>query len=733
MYQKIDSCRVCENRNLESILDLGQQHLTGIFPHKREPPVARAPMELVKCHGPAGSQHCGLVQTRFSYDLGLLYGGEYGYRSGLNRSMVLHLEGIVRDLLDLVRPSTGDLLLDIGANDGTLLSCYPEEGLELVGMDPTADRFAAYYKPHIRRVADFFSAEKFRAIFAERKAKIVTSIAMFYDLERPMDFMRQVASVLDDDGVWHFEQSYLPAMLAANSYDTACHEHLEYYALRQIKYMADRTGLKILDVQVNDVNGGSFAVTVAKAGRGTPRMRHGLKSSCGARRNWGWVRFALCGLSRGGTRASRRVPEPAGELEIRRPLRDRLWRFDQGQRDPAVLRHHAAALAVHRRSQRGEIRLFHAGDRDPDYLGNRGACHASGLHAGAAVAFPPRHLRARIGLPGRRRQTDFPLAPDRGRRAMKRAIVVGSSGQDGEILFERLRAQGHYVVGLDLGGIRCTETADFPPVNILRPAAVESLLAAVVPDEVYYLAAFHRSAEESAADDRVEFEQSFAIQVSGLLNFLAAIQEKSRRTRLFYAGSARIFGIPDRIPQDEDTPINPDCVYGISKAAGLRCLRYYRRTHGLFAVAGILYNHESPQRPPRFVTQKIVRAVAAIKAGEQSRLLLGDLDAVVDWGYAPDYVDAMMRMLDLSEPHDFIVATGEPHSVREFAEVAFACAGLDWRRHVEVAPSLVSRQPRKLVGNPQRLKAATGWQPSVSFSEMIQILLAAEERRRELA
>jgi len=316
---------------------------------------------------------------------------------------------------------------------------------------------------------------------------------------------------------------------------------------------------------------------------------------------------------------------------------------------------------------------------------------------------------------------------------MKRVIVVGSSGQDGDILFERLRAEGHYAVGIDLGAIRCTEQADFRTVNILEPDAVEALVAAVVPDEIYYLAAFHRSAEETASDDRIDFERSFAIQVSGLLNFLGAIQHKSPRTRLFYAGSARIFGVPDRVPQDEETPINPDCVYGISKAAGMRCVSYYRRTHGLFAASGILYNHESPRRPPLFVTQKIIRGVAAIKAGEQSRLLLGDLDAIVDWGYAADYVDAMVRMLDLAEPNDFVVATGEPRSVREFAELAFGYAGLDWQKHVETEPSLVSRQPRKLVGNPQRLKEATGWRPSVGFSQMIQILLAAEERRRELA
>ncbi len=202
---------------------------------------------------------------------------------------------------------------------------------------------------------------------------------------------------------------------------------------------------------------------------------------------------------------------------------------------------------------------------------------------------------------------------------MKRVIVVGSAGQDGGILFERLRSEGHDAVGIDLGEIRCTGTAGLCPVDILEPAAVESLVAAVLPDEVYYLAAFHRSAEDGGSDDRVEFERSFAIQVSGLLNFLAAIRKQSPKTRLFYAASSRVFGIPGQVPQDEHTPIDPDCVYGISKAAGMRCVRYYRRAHGLFAVSGILYNHESPRRSPRFVTQKIIRAVAAIKAGEQSQ------------------------------------------------------------------------------------------------------------------
>jgi NDP-4-keto-2,6-dideoxyhexose 3-C-methyltransferase len=264
MVREIARCRICANENLVSILNLGEQCLTGVFPKDRDHVLTRGPLELVKCCGERDPDHCGLVQLRHVYDSGEMYGDNYGYRSSLNRSMVEHLGDVARRLLGLVPLRRGDLVLDIGSNDGTLLSCYPADGPELVGMDPTAKKFGRYYPPHARAIAEFFSAEQFKAQYGDRKARIVTSIAMFYDLDDPAEFMRQVREILAADGIWHLEQSYLPTMLAVNAYDTICHEHVEYYALRQIKHLTDRTGLKIIDVTVNDVNGGSFAVTVAR-------------------------------------------------------------------------------------------------------------------------------------------------------------------------------------------------------------------------------------------------------------------------------------------------------------------------------------------------------------------------------------------------------------------------------------------------------------------------------------
>jgi hypothetical protein len=264
VFREIQRCRICGNRDLVPVLSLGEQYLTGVFPAPGKAAPSKGPLELVACDTTINRKACGLVQLRQTYDLGEMYGENYGYRSSLNGAMVKHLEQKVRQLIERYPLQRGDLVLDIGSNDGTLLSFYPEDGLTIVGIDPTGQKFASFYRKHISLVPDFFSAELFRQNFGAKRARIVTSIAMFYDLENPLSFMEDVASVLDKEGVWHFEMSYLPAMLDTMGYDTICHEHLEYYSLRQIKWMTDRCGLKILNVEFNQTNGGSFALTVAR-------------------------------------------------------------------------------------------------------------------------------------------------------------------------------------------------------------------------------------------------------------------------------------------------------------------------------------------------------------------------------------------------------------------------------------------------------------------------------------
>jgi C-methyltransferase C-terminal domain/Methyltransferase domain/Putative zinc binding domain len=262
MYRKIEKCRACGNPELVEVLDVGVQTLTGVFPKSRSEAITSGPLRLVKCMG--GADVCGLLQLQHSYDLGEMYGQNYGYRSGINASMVEHLHGKVSRILAQTTLPDDALILDIGSNDSTTLQAYPRRNYTLVGIDPTGVKFSTYYPPHIQLIPDFFSSHKIVEMFGNRKASVITSFSMFYDLEDPLSFMREIVDVLADDGIWVFEQSYMPTMLAQNAYDTVCHEHLEYYDLKQIQWMADKVGLKIIDVELNEVNGGSFSVVAAK-------------------------------------------------------------------------------------------------------------------------------------------------------------------------------------------------------------------------------------------------------------------------------------------------------------------------------------------------------------------------------------------------------------------------------------------------------------------------------------
>ena len=306
---------------------------------------------------------------------------------------------------------------------------------------------------------------------------------------------------------------------------------------------------------------------------------------------------------------------------------------------------------------------------------------------------------------------------------MKRAIIVGANGQDGRLLYERLQADGCTVLGLARDSTRSTEPSAPGRIDVTDSEQVRALIEDWHPDHVHYLAAFHHSSQDSICSDTLGlFERSHAVHVRGLLHFLEAIKNCAPATRLFYAATSLVFGEPDSPMENERTPMNPRCLYGITKAGGLHCCRLYREAHGVFAAGGILYNHESSYRQEKFVSQKIIRAASEIAAGRREKLILGNLSATADWGYAPDFVDAMIRILALPDAEDFVIATGEAHTVLEFVEIAFHAFGLDWKKHVEENPALLQRRRPALIGDASKLRAATGWRPTVTFRQMVESL-----------
>jgi len=253
---KISKCRSCGSISLIKCLNLGNQYLTGIFPKNQNEKVSKGNLSLVFC------KNCSLLQSEQNFDRYEMYGSNYGYMSSLNSSMIDHLKNKSQKIKKISKLSKSDLVIDIGSNDGTFLSYFVDH-CQTLGIDPTISKFKKMYNKKINIIDDFFSGEILKKN-SIRKAKVITSVSMFYDLEDPVTFANEVNEALDKDGIWHFEQSYMPSMIKNTSYDTICHEHLEYYSLKSIMYILNKSNFKIVDIELNDINGGSFALTVAK-------------------------------------------------------------------------------------------------------------------------------------------------------------------------------------------------------------------------------------------------------------------------------------------------------------------------------------------------------------------------------------------------------------------------------------------------------------------------------------
>jgi len=316
----------------------------------------------------------------------------------------------------------------------------------------------------------------------------------------------------------------------------------------------------------------------------------------------------------------------------------------------------------------------------------------------------------------------------------RRALVIGIAGQDGSFLAELLLGEGYDVFGVvrqpvstsfaNLAGIR--GELDLSQADVLDELSLVDVLTACRPDEVYNLAA--PSFVPMSWKQPVLTAEFAAVGCTALLE---AIRRVDTGIRFYQASSSEIFGEPREVPQHEDTPLAPVTPYGVAKAYAHFITRSYRRRYGLHASSGILYNHESPRRPLDFVTRKISHAAAAISLGLESDLSLGNLDARRDWGYAGDYVRAMWLMLQQPEPDDYVIASGESHSVRELVSAAFSRVGLDWEDHVRIDESLVRGKAElyDLVGDPSRARERLGWSATVDFDELVNLLVDADLQR----
>ena len=309
-----------------------------------------------------------------------------------------------------------------------------------------------------------------------------------------------------------------------------------------------------------------------------------------------------------------------------------------------------------------------------------------------------------------------------------RAFVTGAAGQDGSWLAEHLLALGLEVHGVvraadQLDHLRAVgDRVKLHAVDLGAAADVDDLIGSLRPDRVFHLAA------QSTAHN-ADVDVTIASNTLTTVHLLDALARRSPATRFFLAGSSEQLAGGSTSPQNEDSPELPRSVYGLSKAMAASAVRFYRRQHGLFAAVGLLYNHESARRDPRFLSKKMARAAARIAAGLDDHVDCGDLTAVRDWGFAPEYVVAMARMLELDAPADLVLATGVGHTVQDLVDAAFAAVGLTAADHVRVNPTLVRPpEPVAVIGDPSRAAALLDWRATKPFDEMISEMVRAEQQ-----
>jgi len=307
---------------------------------------------------------------------------------------------------------------------------------------------------------------------------------------------------------------------------------------------------------------------------------------------------------------------------------------------------------------------------------------------------------------------------------MKIAVIVGIKGQDGQFLLNYLKNHNYSVIGFDINYSISTENQWRDKLSINSFNDVSHFIKTTKPDEIYYLAAYHHSSEDRIDNEIELLNKSYEINVLSYANFLEAVRMYSNKTKLFYAASCHIFGDPANTRQNENTVYNPMSAYSMTKYSGLKLSEYYRNKFSIFASVGILYNHESELRSDKFVSKKIVKTAVEIKNKVKNKLVIGNLDAEIDWGYAADFVEAFVKILKCEVPENFIIATGQIQKLNDFIQYVFEYLELDWQNYVRQDGTLLTRSTNGIYcGDYNKLKKMTGWEPKTVLKTIAELMV----------
>jgi NDP-4-keto-2,6-dideoxyhexose 3-C-methyltransferase len=663
IVKTIKNCRLCHNQDLVPVISLGEQYITSRFPVYGDFSTPKTPIDLCRC------RECGLLQllqTTFSSEL---YEYEYGYRSGISNTMREHLKNYHLEILSKISFTDGDMVVDIGSNDSTLLQYY-SPALKRIGVDPTGKQFLQYYGD-VELVPTYFTYDNFTNVHGKRKAKVVTSISMFYDLPDPVQFANDIFEILEQDGIWTCEQSYMPTMIETNSLDTICHEHLEYYALTQVKNIADRAGFKIIDVKFNDCNGGSFRVYFAK------------RDSTVYEENVDLIHSILQKELDMGILSDdiyKTFMENC-DREINR-LRDFVGHIKNNGKTMYIYGASTKGNCLLQYANLGESDMKYAVERNPKKVGKMTNTGIEIISEETMRESPPDYL---LVLPWHFRkeiveresaflnqggQLVFPFPKF---EIVSRKPIALITGCDGFIAnYVKKEFQDFSLYGIGRSATYDDKTILKYQLDMKDNDALENAVCSIRPTVLIHLAGI--SSSQHAFRNPVD-----AVETNGMLTakICDIIHRNGLNTKFFNASSSEIYkGHLDYEVQENDRNLFHSHPYSIAKILGHSMVDFYRNTHGLPFSNGIIFTTESSKKRPEFLLNKVANHIRNWKQGRFEALTVGNLDSKRNILHASDVASAIRKIIDQDHGDNYLICGDESSTVRDLVMKMYEKAGL---------------------------------------------------------
>lgn len=718
------NCRICRVDNLLDVISLGEQHITSRFPTYGDFSTPKTPITLCMC------KNCGLIQLRETTNSSELYDHEYGYRSGISNTMRVHLKQYQEEILSKVKLEKGDIIVDIGSNDSTMLQYY-SSNLRRIGVDPTGKQFQQYYG-EVELLSNYFNYENFLNNFGVIKCKIVSSISMFYDLPDPVQFAKDIYSILEDNGIWTCEQSYLLTMLTLNSIDTICHEHLEYYALHQIKSIADRANFKIIDVVFNDCNGGSFRIYFAK------------RESTIYKENTELVNKILLNEIEVGIMNEQLYIDFMKNCDIQvKYLKEFIETVNKNNKKVYIYGASTKGNCLLQYANLNETHIKYAVERNPKKIGKMTITGTEIISEETMRDNPPDYL---LVLPWHFRneiivreksfldaggQFIFPFPHFEIIGSKPKLLITGCDGMIAHYVKEKFNDYNLYGIARSFLNYEKKITKIYLDMNDTNQ--LENALSSIKPDVIVHLASI--SSSQYAIKNPIK-----TLQCNGLITaqLCDIIHRNGWNTKLFNASSSEIYkGHHDYEVQEDDHNMFHLHPYSIAKVMGHSMIEFYRNTYNLPFSNGIIFTTESHLKRPEFLLNKVAAHIKEWKNGNKTQLIVGKLDSYRNILHASDVANAIYKIVSQEKGETYLICNDESYKVFDLVVQLYSTAGIVLEQNdgmlyekdsglivllIEDKKIGFDSTPTNIRGKSKKLKEL-GWKPFLSIDNILEELL----------